>query len=454
MRCRTQYPSSYCPGIRRWVYAIITASFGLGLTLLGVESGLEIKARIFDSQKDIPGSWRKANALQSSGIDVYPLLVPSMFILDNYDHRAIAGDPVADRLDGLTSNGVLTPRGRVFPLAGLPLKLSVSVKEGDAWPFFTTDEFGFNNPIGQHVPDTIDVALVGDSMVHGTTVEPSENLAGWLRRSGYKVLNLGQGGSGPLIELGILGEYALPLRPKRIVWLLYEGNDFINLANELGVDLLVRYLDEPAQQRLRERQDEITPSLLAAYREMNDRFKKTGAFVMETLKDPDSLLVSMTRMHKIRALLRSRLGRSLNPFDHTPVEVPVPRIPDDQVAMLATILKIARERTEAVGASFHLVYLPDVNRFFSEKIAHVQEDNAQAVRSVLMGLKIEVLDFNECLATVQDPQSLFPKRQPGTHYNAKGYRLMAECIETHILGTRSATRTPIHGSGNASRSTP
>jgi hypothetical protein len=67
-------------------------------------------------------------------------------------------------------------------------------------------------------------------------------------QSGYKVLNLGQGGSGPLIELGILGEYALPLRPKRVVWPFYEGNDFINLTNELGVDLLVRYLDEPAHQ--------------------------------------------------------------------------------------------------------------------------------------------------------------------------------------------------------------
>ena len=134
----------------------------------------------------------------------------------------------------------------------------------------------------------------------------------------------------------------------------------------------------------------------------------------------------------------------------TPVEEP--RIPasDDQVAMLARILKIAKERTEAVGVRFHVVYLPDVNSFFSEKIAHVQEANAQAVRSVLMGLKIEVLDFNECLATVQDPQSLFPRRQRGVHYNAKGYRLMAECIETHILGSRSATRARIPGSGNAS----
>jgi lysophospholipase L1-like esterase len=130
----------------------------------------------------------------------------------------------------------------------------------------------------------------------------------------------------------------------------------------------------------------------------------------------------------------------------------VPRIPDDQVAMLARILKIARERTEAVGASFHVVYLPDANnRFFSEKNARIQEANAQAVRSVLMGLKIDVLDyFNECLATVQDPLSLFPGRQRGVHYNAKGYRLMAACIETHIVGTRSATRTPIHGSGSAS----
>ena len=68
--------------IRRWVYAIITASFGLGLALLGVESGLQIKERLFDDSKEIAGSWKKANALQSSGIDVYPLLVPSMFILE------------------------------------------------------------------------------------------------------------------------------------------------------------------------------------------------------------------------------------------------------------------------------------------------------------------------------------------------------------------------------------
>ena len=132
----------------------------------------------------------------------------------------------------------------------------------------------------------------------------------------------------------------------------------------------------------------------------------------------------------------------------TPVEVP--RVRDDQVAMLARILGIARERTEAVGVPFHVVYLPDVYRFFNEKNAHVQPANAQAVRSVLMGLKIEVLDFSECLATVQDPQSLFPGRQRGMHYNAKGYRLMAECIEPHILGTRYATRTSIHGSGSGS----
>jgi lysophospholipase L1-like esterase len=420
MRCRTQYPFSHCPAIRRWVYAIIAASFGLGLALLGVESGLQIKARIFfDDPTEFTGIWGKANALQSSGIEVYPILVPSMFILRG----------AAQWMEGVTSNGVLTPRGRVFPLAGLPLKLNVSGKEGDAWPFFTTDEFGFNNPIGQHVPDTIDVALVGDSMVHGTTVEPSENLAGWLRRSGYKVLNLGQGGSGPLIELGILGEYALPLRPKRVVWLFYEGNDFLNLTSELGVDLLVRYLDEPAHQRLRERQDEITPSLLAAYRELNDRFKANH-----------SVLVSTTRMRKIRGLLRSRLT--------TPVEVP--RVRDDQVAMLARILKIARERTEAIGVAFHVVYLPDVYRFFNEKNAHVQPANAQTVRSVLMGLKIEVLDFNDCLATVQDPQSLFPGRQAGTHYNAKGYQLMAECIETHILENAIRHTGPIHGSGSAS----
>ena len=100
MRCQTQYPSTHCPVIRSWVYAIIAASFGLGLALLGVESGLQIKERIFDDPQGIAGSWKKANALQSSGIDVYPLLVPSMFILDGPDHISVAGDPTRTPIHG------------------------------------------------------------------------------------------------------------------------------------------------------------------------------------------------------------------------------------------------------------------------------------------------------------------------------------------------------------------
>ena len=84
MRCRTQYPVQSLP-----------SDPALGLC----GDHRELRARTFvvrcgewtadqgkrglDGPKDLPGSWRKANALQSSGIDVYPLLVPSMFILSN-----------------------------------------------------------------------------------------------------------------------------------------------------------------------------------------------------------------------------------------------------------------------------------------------------------------------------------------------------------------------------------
>jgi hypothetical protein len=73
MRCRTQYPFSHSPAIRRWGYAIIAVSFGLGAWVARCGEWTTDQGAYFDNPKELTGVWKKANALQSSGIDVYPL---------------------------------------------------------------------------------------------------------------------------------------------------------------------------------------------------------------------------------------------------------------------------------------------------------------------------------------------------------------------------------------------
>ena len=74
------------------------------------------------------------------------------------------------------------------------------------------------------------IAIIGDSFVEGALV-PSDQLISTvlarIRKS--TVVNLGQTGYGPQQELGVLKRYALPLRPKVVVWMFSEGNDLKNV---------------------------------------------------------------------------------------------------------------------------------------------------------------------------------------------------------------------------------
>lgn len=89
------------------------------------------------------------------------------------------------------------------------------------------DRHGFRN--AQDL-EQADVAVVGDSFVEGGLVAADELLTAELARlRGVTVANLGQCGYGPREELAVVRRFALPLRPRAVVWTFYEGNDLDDL---------------------------------------------------------------------------------------------------------------------------------------------------------------------------------------------------------------------------------
>lgn len=72
-----------------------------------------------------------------------------------------------------------------------------------------------------------DIALVGDSYIEGTEISDDALITTSVlqRYMNTSVANLGRAGYGPQQELAVLKRYAIPLRPKVIVWAFYEGND-------------------------------------------------------------------------------------------------------------------------------------------------------------------------------------------------------------------------------------
>jgi hypothetical protein len=89
------------------------------------------------------------------------------------------------------------------------------------------DRYGFRNPRDL---TRAEVAVVGDSFIEGGLVAAPELLTAVLARlEGVTVANLGQCGYGPREELAVVRRFALPLRPRWVVWSFFEGNDLDDL---------------------------------------------------------------------------------------------------------------------------------------------------------------------------------------------------------------------------------
>ena len=82
-------------------------------------------------------------------------------------------------------------------------------------------------PRGLYQPETLDIAVIGDSFAQGACVPSARNAVALIRKSYPNILNLGSGGNGPLLELASLKEFAAPLKPRIVLWFYFE-NDLDN----------------------------------------------------------------------------------------------------------------------------------------------------------------------------------------------------------------------------------
>ena len=88
------------------------------------------------------------------------------------------------------------------------------------------DKNGFRN---EQDLTSAEIAVIGDSFVESPMIPSSLLATTRLTEIQQKtVANLGQSGYGPQQELAVLKRYALPLHPKSVVWVFYEGNDLLD----------------------------------------------------------------------------------------------------------------------------------------------------------------------------------------------------------------------------------
>ncbi len=337
-----------------------------------------------------------------------------------------------------------------LPLSGLSNRKTIHCNENGYYSIYQSDRYGFNNPDAEWDKDRIEFFLVGDSLTHGACVNEPDTMSGNLRKLNNNengVLNLGQDGNGPLIEYATLKEYLPIKKVKRVLWMYCEGNDLLNLSEELKNKILVNYLkDENFSQNLILKKQEIEKiqlkkleqGILQQERSEKKRFFKS----INLVPNNDSTgITGMIQFRNIFAGLEKRdYKRATTKFIklHSLRKIifhsySTPPLSEEFTLSkeFKNILKLSNEFTKQNNSKLYFVYLPE---YMNYKGKYSQDSlyNYKKVTKIVKSLEIPIIDLNkELFNKHKDPLSFFPFRKDG-HFNELGYQLVAEKIFNRI----------------------
>ncbi len=299
----------------------------------------------------------------------------------------------------------------IYPLGGMSNRTTVYNNESGEYLIYKSDRFGFNNPNNEWDTSQLKWLLVGDSFVHGSAVNPKNNIAGQLRSiTGESVINIGMGGNGPLIELASLKEYGEKLKPKRVLWIYYEGNDLDDLLREEKNDLLKQYMIDNFSQKLLEKQQHIDKKINEFI--LNQRIKGDIRAKMNELGDKTKWL----QLNLVKQMIK-KYGNS-SEFDSTYKK---------SIVKFSKIISLAKSRVESWGGQLYFVYLPEFYRY-KDQVNHNSFKKKSEIKKLIKNLNIQFIDIDkEVFRKESNPKSLFPFEIHG-HYNARGYNKVAKTI--------------------------
>jgi len=340
-------------------------------------------------------------------------------------------------------------KGRaVLPLVqGVPGKIHVACKEGRKdWLTYTVDRYGFRNPDEIYEKGSFDLMTIGDSFTQGNCVEYQDSIAGQLRKiTGKNVVNLGFNGASPLTELAILSEYGEILRPKKVLWFFFEGNDLADIKRDRAHPILLKYLNNDKSpfnfQDLAARQPELNGIIEKRIEDIvKQKRKETSILVQaqEAKEAEDSLMI--IRKKQVAKTLRSipKLSHLRELFGLVSKEVKVGDASDhndyekskDQIPMFLKIIEKAQIIVKSWGGELIFVVLPAHERYY-----YNADYNSKEISSVLKGLKIPVVNIDQAFSKLKFPRKLFngdPHYFMGKHYTREGYRIVAEAVASFL----------------------
>ena len=307
------------------------------------------------------------------------------------------------------------------PLSGIANRKTIHCNENGYYSIYQSDRYGFNNPDEEWEKLETDYLLVGDSMTRGACVNEPDTFSGNLKKlknNNNGVLNLGQTGNGPLRQYATLREYLPHKNVKRVIWLFSEGNDLIDLNNELKHQILIKYLkNKNFNQNLLLRNKEVQKLLISELSTVEEKMRKNYIFEQKTKR---SFFVNFLTLKKIRIYYFESLFHEYNKKKYV-----------FNKQEFTKVIILSNQLAYKNKSKFYFIYMPLYMRFQLNN----DNDNYQHYNEVLKiinDLNIPIIDIKkEVFDKMKNPLELFPFKGEG-HYNVKGYEIITKSIFNKI----------------------
>lgn len=340
--------------------------------------------------------------LRNRGIDAFPTFSPTTFLLKASPDSS--GEWQPPMRDG---------KQAILPLTGVSNISSVYCNESGQWLVYVADRYGFNNPDAVWNSNEHNVVVLGDSFAQGACVPSGRSAVDVLRSDDHGTVSLGVGGTGPLLQLGVLKEYGPLARPKTVFWFFYEGNDLhTNLRIESQFAYLRRYLSSDFHQGLPERRASID-RFLRSY--VNQHMRDVS--IRDAVKSKSEL--SFVQRLKLTGL-RDRFGLTSCPQRN------------QDFALLRSIYAEAKRTVQGWGGNLVVVYLPawdakcDLFDPASSGVTWLRREVLEAVSDT----GLDVIDLASIIQNDPEPSRFFYYK--GSHYNEDGYLLLSREIQAYL----------------------
>jgi len=338
------------------------------------------------------------------------------------------------------TNGININKKSLFPLTSFSNTDILFGHESGFWITYKSDNFGFRNPQGTWKNDNPDILFLGDSFTHGAYVEEKDTFSGVARNQGFSTINLGIGGTGPLLQLAAYREYVTynDVKPKILAWVFF-AEDIRDLVAEFKSSSILRnYLEEDNyNQRLVFRKDEIE-ELLRIYQ--NNEYpmflKEQKEKRAQRKKEIQIGLIRKTiKLFHLKRLIKHQVSTLSNPNKEM-IKEPNTEL---MLELFNDVIKSMKKESEKTNSKLVFIYLPTWSQFGNNVDSYginTQSNNYLIKENILKTIKDKDIDLIDLTIKIKekgkDKAGEYYNYNRYGHFNPNGYNSVAKYISEQL----------------------